>query len=198
MSAHIGTHSSWIFVYCIVRVSSESKVHLGSILGYDSPLFRGGWVFLKNEFHCILYMEHQKKKKIPKDWHSQQEVILKAWGEACSCFSYMHFKAYHLFKRMNFRFMLPIIVISTVTGTANFAQDTFPENIRHIVPAVVGGFNLFAAILTTVAQFLKVSERLESHRVTAIHYGKLARNIRLELNLPISERSHDGSNMVEI
>ena len=143
-------------------------------------------------------MEHQKKKKIPKDWHSQQEVILKAWGEACSCFSYMHFKAYHLFKRMNFRFMLPIIVISTVTGTANFAQDTFPENIRHIVPAVVGGFNLFAAILTTVAQFLKVSERLESHRVTAIHYGKLARNIRLELNLPISERSHDGSNMVEI
>lgn len=131
-------------------------------------------------------------------WHNQHEVILKGWGESCSCYRYLHYKAYQKFKMASMRFTLPIIIISTVTGTANFAQETFPVDWRIYVPAIIGTFNLFAAILTTVAQFLKVSELLESHRVSSIHYGKLARSIRLELTLPISERAHDGSNMVEI
>tara|TARA_B110000285_G_scaffold235190_3_gene315444 strand:- start:4449 stop:5219 length:771 start_codon:yes stop_codon:yes gene_type:complete len=93
---------------------------------------------------------------------------------------------------------LPIIIISTVTGTANFAQETFPIEWRIFVPAIIGTFNLFAAMLTTVMQFLKVSELLESHRVSSIHYGKLARSIRLELTLPRTERAHDGAPFVDI
>ena len=143
-------------------------------------------------------MEHNKKVKTPKMWHNQHEVILKGWGESCACYRYLHYKAYQEFKQSNMRFTLPIIVISTITGTANFAQETFPLEWRDYVPAVIGAFNLLAAILTTIAQFLKVSELLESHRVSSIHYGKLARSIRLELTLPISERAHDGSSMVDI
>lgn len=143
-------------------------------------------------------MEHNNKKKTPKIWHNQHEVILKGWGESCSCYRYLHYKAYQKYKNSNMRFTLPIIVISTVTGTANFAQETFPEEWHVYVPALIGAMNLLAAILTTIAQFLKVSELLESHRVSSIHYGKLARSIRLELTLPVSERAHDGSNMVDI
>jgi|DEB0MinimDraft_6_1074348.scaffolds.fasta_scaffold01633_5 hypothetical protein len=131
------------------------------------------------------------------EWHQQQEVILKNWGEACSCYRYMHSKAYHKYKRMNLNFMLPIIVMSTVTGTANFAQDTFPESVQYLVPPVIGGLNLLCAIMTTLAQFLKVSELMESHRVSSISYGKLARTIRLELDLPIHKRSQSGGSMVE-
>ena len=139
-----------------------------------------------------------KKKRSPKVWHTQQEKILKTWGEASSCYRYMHNKAYQKFKKLSMRFTLPIIVISTVTGTANFAQTTFPKSWMAYVPLVIGAFNLFAAIMTTVLQFLKVNELMESHRVTAIQYGKLARNIRLELAMPLTERKHDGYNMVEI
>ena len=39
---------------------------------------------------------------------------------------------------------------------------------------------------------------MESHRVSYIHYGKLARTIRLELTLPVTERGHDGNSMVSI
>lgn len=146
-------------------------------------------------------MEDTNKKrmpKVPKVWHPQQEVILKAWGETCACYRYLHYKAYQKFKKQSMRFTLPIIVISTITGTANFAQETFPLAWQPYVPAGIGALNLIAAIMTTVAQFLKVSELLESHRVSSIHYGKLARSIRLELTLPIHERAHDGTNMVEI
>lgn len=110
----------------------------------------------------------------------------------------MHNKAFQKYKKQSMRFTLPIIVISTVTGTANFAQSVFPAAWLSYVPLVIGAFNLIAAIMTTVLQFLKVNELMESHRVTSIQYGKLARNIRLELTMPLTERKHDGYNMVEI
>ncbi len=134
----------------------------------------------------------------PKYWHPQHEQILKGWGESAACYRYLHYKAYVRFKRLSFRFTLPIIILSTITGTANFAQESFPAGVQHLVPAGIGALNLTAAILTTVQQFLKVNELMESHRVSYIHYGKLARTIRLELTLPVAERGHDGNSMVSI
>ena len=140
----------------------------------------------------------EKKKPGLRVWHSQHEKILQRWGEQAACYRYMHYAAYTNFKRLNMRMTLPIIVISTVTGTANFAQDTFPLTWQEYVPAAIGALNLFAAILTTIMQFLKVQELMESHRVSSVHYGKLSRSIRLELTLPRVERAHDGSPFVEI
>jgi len=137
------------------------------------------------------------KQKTPRQWHYAHEDILKEWGEAAACYRYMHFNAYKIFKKKNIRFTLPIIVISTVTGTANFAQSTFPSSWQKFVPSVIGAMNLFTAILTTVMQFLKINELMESHRVSYVSYAKLARNIRLELLLPITERSQHGSTMVD-
>ncbi len=134
----------------------------------------------------------------PKYWHPQHEQILKGWGESAACYRYLHYKAYVAYKRMSFRFTLPIIILSTLTGTANFAQESFPVGIQPLVPAGIGALNLTAAILTTVQQFLKVNELMESHRVSYIHYGKLARTIRLELTLPVTERGHEGNSMVSI
>jgi len=93
---------------------------------------------------------------------------------------------------------LPIIIISTITGTANFAHETFPTDWQTYVPLVIGGFNIIGGILTTIMQFLKVNELMEAHRVSSIQYGKLYRNIDLELSLPPDDRGHDGSGMIDI
>lgn len=140
-------------------------------------------------------MNQQKKEK--KIWHTQQEKILKVWGEQSSCYRYMHFKSYQKYQKSSMRFTLPIIIISTITGTANFAQDTFPVAWRPYVPSGIGAFNLVAAIMTTILQFLKINELMESHRVSSVHYGKLSRSIRLQLTLPRAERAHDGSDFIE-
>ena len=137
-----------------------------------------------------------EKKPTPKKWHTQHEKILQSWGETSSCYRYLHFKSYLNFKSLNMHFTMPIIVISTITGTANFAQETFPDAWVDYVPLGIGGLNLIAAILATVAQFLKISELMEAHRVASISYGKLSRDIRLELSLPILDRRHSGDDMV--
>tara|TARA_B110000971_G_scaffold221334_1_gene268035 strand:+ start:532 stop:1650 length:1119 start_codon:yes stop_codon:yes gene_type:complete len=126
-------------------------------------------------------------------WHHQQELILKRWSEIGSSYRYLHDKSFKKFNKQNMWFALPVIVISTVTGTANFAQGSFPEAWQDFVPLGIGFLNLSAGLITTVGQFLRVSELLEGHRAASLAYSKFARNISVELSLPIKERTDDGS-----
>ena len=138
-----------------------------------------------------------EEKKLPKIWHPQQEKILKSWGEAAACYRYMHYQAYCSYKNLSMKFTIPLIIVSTVTGTANFAQETFPPTVQPFVPSAIGGLNLITAIATTIMQFLKINELMEGHRVASVQYGKVSRTIRLELTLPLSERTLNGTNMIE-
>ena len=100
------------------------------------------------------------------------------------------------FEKQNMGFAIPVIVISTITGTANFAQGSFPESMKEYVPLVIGFFNLAAGLITTIAQFLRVSELLEGHRAASIAYSKFSRNISVELSLPIKERTCGGTEFI--
>ena len=134
----------------------------------------------------------------PKEWHKQQESILKRWSEIGSSYRFMHDRSFTKFNTQNFRFALPVIVISTITGTANFAQGSFPTSWAPYVPLGIGFLNLTAGLLTTVAQFLRVSELLEGHRAAAIAYSKFSRNISVELSLPREDRSKGGTEFVNM
>jgi len=96
------------------------------------------------------------------------------------------------------RFTLPVIVLSTITGTANFAQEQFPESMRSMVPSIIGGLNLIAGLVATIMQFLKINELMENHKAAALSYGLLSRNIRLLLALPRRERHSDGLDFVNV
>ena len=141
--------------------------------------------------------EKTEPKKI-KEWHSQQAKLLQGWAEVSSSYRWMHNQSYMIYKNKNMWFMLPLIVMSTVTGTANFAQSTFPESIRPFVPQIIGAINLISAIMTTIYQFLKISEFMESHRISSINYGKLARTLTVELNLPVKDRNSGGAECVKV
>lgn len=130
------------------------------------------------------------------DWHVQQELILKRWSEIGSSYRYLHDKAFQKYTNQNLWFALPVIIISTITGTANFAQGSFPDAWKTFVPLGIGFLNLAAGLITTIAQFLKVSELLEGHRAASLAYSKFSRNISVELSLPIKERTDDGSNFI--
>lgn len=136
-------------------------------------------------------METKEDENIKK-WHPQQQIILKNWAELGNSYRYLHDKAFNYYSKKSLRFALPVIIISTITGTANFAQDSFPESVKSYVPSVIGFLNLTAGLITTIGQFLKVSELLEGHRVASAAFGKFSRNISIELLLPIKERSTSG------
>jgi hypothetical protein len=140
-------------------------------------------------------MEAQKEDK--KIWHPQQQIILKKWGEIGSSYRYLHDKAFMYYSKTNFRFALPVIILSTITGTANFAQKSFPASTQDYVPLFIGFLNLTAGLITTIAQFLRVSELLEGHRSASLAYSKFSRNIAIELSLPVKQRTAHGTAFIK-
>ena len=133
-----------------------------------------------------------KNKNNKKVWHKQQEKVLKQWAEVGASYRYMHDRAYIQYNSQNMRLALPVIIISTITGTANFAQGSFPASWQTYVPLGIGFLNLTAGLITTIAQFLRVSELLEGHRAATISYSKFSRNISVELSLPYDQRTCGG------
>ena len=130
-------------------------------------------------------------------WNEYHENILRQWGEASACYRYMHHRSFLMYKKLSLRFNLPVIVLSTITGTANFAQTTLPASIQPAAPSIIGGLNLVAGLIATIMQFLKVNELMENHRTSALGHGSLSRNIRLQLALPREERKKEGLKFVE-
>jgi hypothetical protein len=80
--------------------------------------------------------------------------------------------------------------MSTVTGTANFAQDRVPAAYRGYYSMGVGFINIIAGIITTIQQFLKITELNEAHRVSAISWDKFYRRVKIELSKPSFERQN--------
>ena len=98
-------------------------------------------------------------------WKEEEEMILKEWADKAQCYEILHSKSHEVYNRKNTLFVIPVIIISTLTGTANFAQDRVPEKYQNIFVMVVGSFNILAAIITTISQYLKIAELNESYRV---------------------------------
>ncbi len=114
-------------------------------------------------------------------WKSEEENILREWADKAQCYELMHAKSHAIYNKRNTLFVIPVIIISTLTGTANFAQDRVPSQYLNLFVMMVGAFNILAGIITTISQYLKIAELNESHRVGALQWGKFYRNIKMEL-----------------
>ena len=122
------------------------------------------------------------------DWTPEHEQILVEWADKAMCYRWLHSKANAMFSSLNTWYTIPVIVISTLTGTANFAQERVPIQYQSLFVMTVGGFNILAGIITTIQQFLKITQLNEAHRVSSIAWDKFYRNIKIELAKHPSER----------
>jgi hypothetical protein len=130
-------------------------------------------------------------------WKEEEEHLLKEWADKAQCYELLHSKSHAAYKKKHTYFVIPVIIISTITGTANFAQDKINEAYRNIFVMVTGGLNIAAAIITTIAQFLKISELNESHRVASYSWGKFFRNIKTELAKHPQDRMNPTDMLVQ-
>lgn len=122
------------------------------------------------------------------EWTAEHEQILVEWADKAMCYRWLHSKSNAMFSSLNTWYTIPVIVISTLTGTANFAQERVPPEYQSFFVMVVGGFNILAGIITTIQQFLKITQLNEAHRVSSIAWDKFYRNIKIELAKHPSER----------
>ena len=141
----------------------------------------------KNKCSC----DNENNLEIEKSlvvWKEHHEDILIEWADKANCFKWLHNKSYLKYNYKRNKFTIPVIILSTLTGTANFAIERVPEEHRAICSIIIGSINIIAGIITTVAQFLKLNELSEGHKIATLSWDKFYRNIKIELLKSSDER----------
>ena len=128
----------------------------------------------------------------PIKWSQENELIMVEWCDIAQCYKWLHSKCHRKLANRQAWFTIPAIALSTISGTASFAQASLPADIQLYAPMVIGTINILIGISTTIQQYLKISELNESHRISAISWDKFARNIRIEIAKDPDERMDAG------
>jgi hypothetical protein len=114
------------------------------------------------------------------------------WADKAGCYRWLHDRCEKKYSILNMGITIPVIILSTLTGTANFALDGFippqDENTKKYAQAAIGAVSIFAGILTTLGNFLRFAQGSEAHRVAGIAWGKFQRQIAVELAIAAKDR----------
>ena len=121
-------------------------------------------------------------------WEKHHENIFIDWADKASCYKWLHTKSKIKYSKKRNMYTIPVIVLSTLTGTANFALERIPLTYRSECSIVIGSVNILAGIITTVSQFFKINELSEAHAMSSISWDKFHRSIRIELLKSPEER----------
>lgn len=132
--------------------------------------------------------ENTKEEEKDYSWKNEQEQILKKWADKALCLKMMHERAYKRFWCLNAWFNIPVIIISTLTGTGNFASGSFGSYGEYVIFGF-GAMNIFAGILATIATYTGVAQKVESHRYCSIAWDKFSRKVQIELAKNRAERA---------
>lgn len=115
------------------------------------------------------------------------------WTDRAQCYRWMHDKSYQTLALYNQYMMIPVIILSTLAGTANFGLDTiFPDPTsekKKIATLGIGSIGILTGIITTLANFFRYAQLSEAHSGAAISWAKFSRLLVIELSLHPNERS---------
>ena len=133
---------------------------------------------------------------IYNSWTEDHEIILKQIAEKSACYRFINFECYNHYKKIDQRFSLPVIVLSTLAGSASLGSGNVPTyaTIITLSSAVI---NIVTGILGTLQKFLNTTELTTQHYTSSVEYGRLSREIGVMLTLPKQDRTQEGPKFLE-
>jgi hypothetical protein len=120
-------------------------------------------------------------------WHSSIEEILRDLGNEAQIKAKLHRKGYRYFHHRNLKYQLPVIVLSVISGSGNFVSAQFPDAQVYII-LFIGLLSIITSIISSVSQFLKLSQLSESHRIAYLSWEKFYSNIKIQLRFKQEDR----------
>lgn len=132
-----------------------------------------------------------RKGKFHNGWTEEQEDLMEKWADMAACYRWLHDRCEKLYSKNNMGITIPVIILSTLTGTASVGLNGLvgddPETQKY-AQVGIGVVSLIAGILTTLGNFLRYAQLSESNRVAGISWGKFQRQIAVELSLHPNDR----------
>jgi hypothetical protein len=127
------------------------------------------------------------KQKEDLQYNSHLEELIASEAEKSSVLRWLHDQSEKRYSQFNTFIAFPVIVISTLAGTASIGSETLFGS-AQAAPIIIGMMSLAVSILNVVGNFFAWAKRTEGHRISSINYGKIHRWISIELALPRDQR----------
>ena len=123
----------------------------------------------------------------PQGWDESFENICQDLIDESQLNTFLHQKSYRHYTKWSNRFQLPIIVLSAFSGSANFISHKFGDQ-RDLILIIIGFVSILISIISSVAQYLKLAELKEGHRISTFHWEKFYNKIKIQLMLKKENR----------
>lgn len=129
-----------------------------------------------------------------KDWNDEMEEILKTICERAQIWRILHIECHNQFKRKYYYLTIPIIILSSLTGSANLALGSFSgEGDSKVTNLVIGVFGIMISIISTLNNLFNFQSRKIEHYNSSKDWFKLQRILEIELSLQKNKRN-DANN----
>ncbi len=121
-------------------------------------------------------------------WSNQLEDLIAQEGEKCRGLAWIHQHAEQSLSKQNNTIQIPVIVLSTLCGTASVGSSSLFGGEAGISNIVIGFVSIAVGVLNTLGNYFAYARKAEAHRIAYLHYSKLFSWVSVELSLPRQER----------
>ena len=128
------------------------------------------------------------------EWTEPQENLLVTWAEKSSGYAWLHQKSVTIYKCRNLKLSIPAAIFGYVAGITillsnDIINDCENTTIGPLMRAIIGIISITSGILSNFQEMFTFKEEGEKHRIAALRFLSLFREISCELSLDPRFRS---------
>ncbi|MCI0635655.1 MAG: SLATT domain-containing protein [Actinobacteria bacterium] len=129
-------------------------------------------------------------------WDDALEDLYGSWHRRVAAAERGHRLMADRLRRRHLLIGIPVVVLTTLVGTSAFASlnNARSDSITtrgidsDVVLVIVGTLSVLAAVLSSLQTFLRYATRAEAHRIAALRYETLRREMAKKLTIPREAR----------
>lgn len=130
-------------------------------------------------------------------WHSAIEDYFAGIGERANSLSWAHKQAEAKYSALRAWIEVPCICLGVLNGAVSVGSQSLFGN-SEFASVGVGAVALITALLGTINSYYAWGKRQEGHRIAAVQYGKLFRDMSVMLSLPRGERPEPTTMLTQV
>jgi len=119
------------------------------------------------------------------DWQSVDGLI-SDWLEEVCLNQVNHARASRYYNWLHYTFGAPVVICSSIVGTAAFTQ--LHQQANDKIRVMAGLLSVVSVVLSSLQTFLGFGERAEKHRALGAGYERVRKEIEELQNLPVHDR----------